>query len=87
MHPTEPSKSSGKPSCMEMLQAILDGDASHEQHNQFKEHMEACMPCYKKYNLEMVIKDLLKTKCCGSGAPPELIERIKNNITSQNTSL
>jgi mycothiol system anti-sigma-R factor len=79
---TEPPYSSGKPSCMEMLQAIIDGDASPEQHVQFKEHMDMCMPCYKKYNLEMTIKELLKSKCCGSGAPPELIDRIKNHINT-----
>lgn len=81
-----PSSSSSKPSCMEMLQTILDGEASPEQHDQFKEHMDFCMPCYKKYNLEMTIKELLKTKCCGNGAPPELVDRIKNHI-SQNTSM
>jgi anti-sigma factor (TIGR02949 family) len=67
---------------MEMLQAILDGDASDEQKQQFKDHMEGCMPCYKQYSLEIVIKELLKTKCCGNGAPPELADRIKNHISS-----
>lgn len=81
--PTPPS--SGKqPTCLEMLQAMLDGVASPEQVAQFKEHMDGCMPCYKSYNLEMTIKELLKTRCCGNGAPPELIERIKSNI-GQNT--
>jgi len=75
--------SSSKPSCMEMLQAILDGEASPELHTQFHEHMDGCMPCYKKYNLEMTIKELLRKKCSGNGAPPELIDRIKNHI-SQN---
>ena len=78
--------SSGHPSCMEMLQAILDGDATPEQRNQFKEHMDLCMPCFKKYNLEMTIKELLKSKCCGNGAPPDLVDRIKNHI-SQNTTM
>ena len=80
----EPS-SSGKHSCMEMLQAIIDGDASPELQNQFKEHMDMCMPCYKKYNLEMTIKELLKTKCCGGGAPPELVDRIKSHIEQNPT--
>jgi anti-sigma factor (TIGR02949 family) len=80
MQPTEPSFPSDKPNCIEMLQSILDGDATHEQHQQFKQHMECCMPCYKKYNLEMTIKELLKTKCSGNGAPPELIDKIKNHI-------
>jgi anti-sigma factor (TIGR02949 family) len=85
MHRTEPT--SGKPpSCIEMLQAILDGDATRDQHAQFEQHMEGCMPCYRKYNLEMTIKELLRTKCSGNGAPPELIDSIKNHI-NQNTSL
>lgn len=81
---SKPPSSGKHPSCMEMLQAMIDGDATPDQQAQFKEHMDACMPCYKSYNLEMTIKELLKSKCCGNGAPPELIERIKSNI-SQNT--
>jgi hypothetical protein len=44
------------------------------------------MPCYQKYNLEMVIKELVKSKCCGSGAPPELIEQIKAKIEQKTPS-
>jgi len=80
----QPPPSSGKqPTCMEMLQVILDGDATPEQQTKFKEHMEGCMPCYKEYNLEMMIKELLKTKCCGQCAPPELVERIKSSISEK----
>ena len=79
-HQPPPSSDGKQQTCMGMLQAILDGDASPEQQAQFKQHMEGCMPCYKEYNLEMVIKELLKTKCCGQCAPPELVERIKNSI-------
>jgi mycothiol system anti-sigma-R factor len=78
--------SSGKqPSCMEMLQAIIDGDATHEQQVKFKEHIDECMPCYKKYNLEITIKELVKSKCCGNGAPPDLIDSIKNHIKQNPT--
>lgn len=70
-------------SCMEMLQLILDGDATPEQHTQFQDHMVKCMPCYQTYNLEMAVKALLKSKCASHGAPPELIEKIKTQI-SQN---
>lgn len=82
----QPTSPSGNSTCMEMLQAILDGDATPEQQAQFKQHMEGCMPCFKEYNLEMVIKELLKTKCCGECAPPELIERIKSQISSNAAS-
>ncbi|MCK6618065.1 MAG: mycothiol system anti-sigma-R factor [Cyclobacteriaceae bacterium] len=67
--------------CREMLQKILDGDATPEQQQQFKVHMEECMPCYKGYELEMAIKALLQKKCNGHGAPPDLIEKIKNKIS------
>ncbi|MBL7838544.1 MAG: mycothiol system anti-sigma-R factor [Cyclobacteriaceae bacterium] len=76
--------SSGKRTCMQMLQDMLDGEATPEQQDEFKDHMYGCMPCYQKYNLEMVIKDLLKSKCCGQGAPPELIAQIKAKIEQKN---
>lgn len=71
---------SGKPTCMEMLQAMIDGDASPQQQEDFKEHMYGCMPCYQKYNLEVVIKELIKSKCCGKDAPADLIQKIKAKI-------
>jgi mycothiol system anti-sigma-R factor len=71
---------SGKPTCMEMLQAMIDGDASQQQQEEFKEHMYGCMPCYQKYNLEVVIKELIKSKCCGKDAPADLIQKIKAKI-------
>jgi anti-sigma factor (TIGR02949 family) len=78
--------SSGKPTCMQMLQAIIDGDASTEQQEEFKDHMYGCMPCYQKYNLEMVIKELIKSKCCGKDAPADLIQQIKAKIEHNSPS-
>jgi anti-sigma factor (TIGR02949 family) len=70
-------------SCIELLQLVLDGDATPEQHAQFEAHIAQCMPCYQTYNLDITVRALLKTKCSGNGAPPELIEKIKSKI-SQN---
>lgn len=81
----ENPSSNSKASCLEMLQLILDGQATPQQHQDFKTHMERCMPCYKAYNLEMAIKDLLKTNCNGQ-APPELIQSIKSKIESNHFS-
>jgi mycothiol system anti-sigma-R factor len=72
-----------KPTCMEMLQTILDGEATEEQRNYFKAHMDGCMPCYKSYDLDMAIKQLLRSKCCGSEVPVELIDQIKNQIAKK----
>jgi anti-sigma factor (TIGR02949 family) len=69
-----------KRECLEMLQLILDGEASTDQKNHFlKEHLEECMPCYKNYHLEVVIRDLLKTKCTDH-APQELVDDIRKKV-------
>jgi len=83
--PTNPFTSSAgkKITCMEMLQVILDGQATAEQHEYFRGHMDHCMPCFKSYQLDMTIKELLKTKCCGGEAPNELVVEIRAQI-SQN---
>lgn len=73
-----------KPNCMEMLQLILDGEATAEQQEYFRTHMDKCMPCFKSYSLNMSIKELVKTRCCGDSVPQGLVEQIKMQI-SQNT--
>lgn len=66
--------------CFEMLQLILDGEATPDQKDTFlKEHLEDCMPCYKNYHLEVAIRQLLKTKC-NDHAPLELVEEIKRKV-------
>ncbi len=77
------SKPSGKKvTCLEMLQVILDGEATEEQHHYFKRHMDECMPCYKSFELDMQIRQLIKSKCCGGQVPDDLVERIKSQVNS-----
>ena len=72
-----------KRDCLEMLQLIIDGEATPQQKDHFlKEHLEQCMPCYKNYNLEMAIRELLKTKCTNQ-APQELVESIRRKVTEK----
>lgn len=69
-----------KPNCIEMLQLILDGEATMEQQDYFRSHMDKCGPCFKDYNLNMSIKELVKTRCCGDPVPQGLVEQIKVQI-------
>lgn len=85
MNSPDPSKMKQKcqnqRECFEMLQLILDGEASTQQKEHFlKEHLEECMPCYRSYNLEVAIRQLLKTKCTQS-APDDLVESIRKKVT------
>jgi anti-sigma factor (TIGR02949 family) len=78
-----PSEQPKKKNCLEMLQDILDGDVSAEERKEFVEkHLDVCMPCYKKYHLEMAIRDLLKSKCGCHQAPSETIQNIRNIINT-----
>lgn len=71
---------SNKNECMQMLQLIVDGEATAEQKEHFmKHHLEECLPCYKNYHLELEIRQLLKSKCSGE-APQELIDSIKTKV-------
>jgi mycothiol system anti-sigma-R factor len=66
--------------CMEMLQLIVDGEASPEQKEYFlMHHLEECMPCYRNYHLEVTLRELLKIKCTGQ-APQELIDSIRAKV-------
>jgi anti-sigma factor (TIGR02949 family) len=66
--------------CFEILQLIIDGEATPTQKDHFlKEHLEQCMPCYKNYHLEVAIRELLKNKC-SQHAPQDLIDSIRKKV-------
>jgi mycothiol system anti-sigma-R factor len=69
-----------KSSCMQMLQSILDGEASPEQKEYFKGHMDRCMPCFKTYEVDIAIKEMLRIKCTGQEVPKDLVEELKEQI-------
>jgi len=68
-----------KRNCLELLQLILDGEATPEQKANFKSHIDDCMTCYRHYHFDQAIKELLKVKCV-SQAPSDLIESIRSKI-------
>lgn len=71
--------------CMEMLQLMLDGQVTNEQREYFRSHMDQCMPCFKTFQVDMAIKQLVKDRCCGGEAPDELIHQIKAQIGRPNS--
>jgi mycothiol system anti-sigma-R factor len=86
MNPSTPNPfvvNGKKSTCLEMLQVILDGEASEQQKQYFREHMDICLPCFKGYELDMAIKQLVKSKCCGGDAPADLVEQIRITISQK----
>lgn len=69
-----------KPTCMQMLQIILDEVATPEQREYFRDHMDKCIPCFKAYEVDITIKEMLQVKCCCDQWSQELVEQLKNEI-------
>lgn len=80
--PTNPFLQSDgtKPTCMQMLQIVLDGQANSEQKEYFRYHMDKCMPCFKTYEVDMTIKEMLRIKCGGDEVPQDMIDQLKDQI-------
>lgn len=71
-----------KRACMEMLQLIIDGEATELQKEDFiNNHLDHCLPCFNTYNLEIGLRQLLKNKC-QCEAPSDVIEAIKSRIAN-----
>ena len=85
--PTNPfvSPSGKRATCMEMLQLFLDGEVTTAQREYFLTHMDHCMPCFKTYQVDIAIKQLLKDRCCGDSAPVDLVTQIKAQIIQKNS--
>ena len=66
---------------MEIMQSVIDGEASEEQVIFFRQHMEGCPSCSGNYRVETTLQELVRSKCCGGHPPEGLAEKIKNEIS------
>ncbi len=66
--------------CLELLELIVDGEATKEEEQYFHQHIDQCLPCFETYNLESSIKNLLRTKIERKKVPDDLISSIKSKI-------
>ncbi|MFZ9503602.1 MAG: hypothetical protein ACO263_03425 [Cyclobacteriaceae bacterium] len=77
----EMSESSAKGcACIDLLQSVVDGQASQEQITYFHQHMLHCAQCATTYRVDTVVQTLVKTNCCGGQPPEDLAEKIKDQI-------
>lgn len=66
--------------CMELLELVLDGEAQDGEKEYYLRHVEKCMPCYRAYNLESAIRNVLKNNLDKKEVPSDLINCIKSKI-------
>ncbi len=73
-------KCSESEECDQLLQLILDGEATSEQEKQFFEHIDKCVYCLNGYELEKSIRKLIKSKIKKQTVPADLVDSIKLKI-------
>jgi hypothetical protein len=61
---------------MQLIQKILDGEASVAEKEDFIANKDQCLPCQKGYELELSLKSNLKSKCQLS-CPEQIIHKIR----------
>ena len=69
--------------CLDILNMVLDGEATEEQKIYLNAHIDACLPCLNDYNLEKEIKNLLQSKCSKVEVPAGLAEAIKSKLAEK----
>jgi mycothiol system anti-sigma-R factor len=70
--------------CREVLDRVfeyLDGEMGQIDVARIQQHLDECGPCLKQYDLDVVVKALLRRSCACEQAPQELREQILVRIT------
>ena len=71
-------------SFVELIQLIVDDEATDEQKALFKKHFAKCSHCANHYNIEASTMEFIKKKVCACqiSAPSDLAEKIRQKIAS-----
>lgn len=65
--------------CLQVIQRILDKEATLAEEAQFLANKDQCLPCQEGHDLELSLKNAIKTKCSVS-CPPDLFTRIEAKL-------
>jgi anti-sigma factor (TIGR02949 family) len=76
----KPKKKGSCCDCIESLHLVIDGEATKDQEDHFMSHIDDCQPCYKSFELEKSVKELLQTKIDKKSCPPQVIENIRAKL-------
>lgn len=70
--------------CREVLERVyqyLDGELDDHTVGKIQQHLDECRPCLSEYDLDVVLKALVRRSCGGECAPEQLRARIMLQIT------
>ncbi|MBC7557826.1 MAG: mycothiol system anti-sigma-R factor [Dermatophilaceae bacterium] len=64
------------------LYEYLDGEMDPDDCVKIRAHLEQCGPCLKEYDIDQIIKALVRRSCDCEAAPMELRSQIMSRITT-----
>lgn len=67
---------------IEQMYAYLDQEDTALELTQIRAHLEECAPCLHQFNVEEMLKKLVRRSCACEAAPDHLRVRIITQITS-----
>lgn len=70
--------------CSEVLDHIyqyLDGELGDVDVHKIRQHLDECGPCLTEYDLDLMLKALVRRSCGGDCAPEDLRAKILLRIT------
>jgi mycothiol system anti-sigma-R factor len=71
--------------CSEVLHRVyeyLDGEMTADDTAKIQRHLEECGPCLREYDLDQVVKAVVKRSCQCEEAPVALRTQIMTRITT-----
>lgn len=61
---------------------FLDHELDTASAESIRQHLAACEPCLDHYDLEQMVKSLIRRSCGGEVAPPQLRTRVMVSMTT-----
>ena len=65
---------------LEEVYAYLDGEIDQELHAKIKVHLTECAPCLSEFEIEQVVKALVRRSCGATPCSDEVKDRIMARI-------
>jgi mycothiol system anti-sigma-R factor len=69
------------------LYEYLDGEMKPDDCARISEHLQHCGPCLKEYDLDQMLKALVRRSCTCETAPTQLRIQIMSRITMINMTI
>lgn len=76
----DPCCTSARARSLERIYHYLDGELERHEIEKIQAHLDDCVDCSSEYEIESLLKELVRRSCTAGSAPEGLRERIRERI-------